>query len=66
MPLNSDVATRVDQLAADLRKTYVEQASKATAPSSAPLFTVTHDGTVLDRAGKVIKKANEVRVREHA
>lgn len=57
MALPSDVTTRVDQLHADLRRVAAQHAGKASAPSSAPMFTTHADGAVYDRQGNKIRGA---------
>lgn len=56
MALPSDVATRVDQLRADLRRVADQHAAAVQAPHSSPMFTADSDGTVRDRQGKAIYK----------
>jgi len=55
MPLSSSVTTRIDQLAADLRRAAAVHAAKAAEPNTSPLFTQHPDGSVYDRQGKMLR-----------
>ena len=61
MTLPSDVATRVDQLHADLRRVAKQHAGKAAVPDPAPMFTTHADGAVYDRQGNKIRGPLEVK-----
>jgi uncharacterized membrane protein YgcG len=55
MALSSEVQTRIDQLAADLRRNHAAQAAVVIHPSNKPLFTTHHDGSVTDQAGTILR-----------
>jgi hypothetical protein len=57
MALPSEVATRVDQLHADLRRIRKAQEKRAGVPDPAPMFTTHADGAVYDRQGNKIRGA---------
>jgi hypothetical protein len=61
MALPSDVATRVDQLHADLRRIHKAHHTRAGVPDPAPMFTTHDDGSVYDRQGNKIRGAPEVK-----
>lgn len=56
MALPAEVATRVDQLRADLRRIAAQHATTVQAPHSSPMFNTDQDGTVRDRTGAAIYK----------
>lgn len=55
MTLPSDALTRIDQLAADLRRVAQAHAAKAAEPNTDPLFIQHADGSVYDRNGRELR-----------
>lgn len=55
MALNPDIATRIDQLKADLARVQAQNAAAVTVPSTEPLFRAHPDGSVYDTAGRELR-----------
>lgn len=55
MALPSEATTRIDQLAADLRRAAEARRALAAEPNTQPLFIQHADGSVYDRHGRELR-----------